>query len=186
MTNTMKQEQHKKHLWVFREVQGVDQTLCKQIVTAIEPQYLEAFWDTAIGRINIPVHTLITQLYQLYDCITPQKLQEQEDMISQMEYDLVHPIDGVLLPSMNVCIMLMQQAVHIHRHRSSIWPTLYSTRPGIFVNGFWIGIPRSKYRRLGPTSRFISGRHIINSTKPHLSSISTNSIPCQYCQGFPC
>ena len=95
MTNTMKQEQHKKHLWVFREVQGVDQTLCKQIVTAIEPQYLEAFWDTAIGRINIPVHTLITQLYQMNDCITPQKLQEQEDMISQMEYDLVHPIDGI-------------------------------------------------------------------------------------------
>ena len=52
-------EQHKERLRVSREVQAVEQALRQQIVTAIEPQYLEAFRDTATGRITDNVHQLI-------------------------------------------------------------------------------------------------------------------------------
>ena len=84
-------EQHKERLRVFREVQAVEQALRQQIVTAIEPQYLEAFTEPATGRINDNVHQLIKKLYQLYGRVTPQKLQNQEDKIRQMVYDPINP-----------------------------------------------------------------------------------------------
>ena len=42
MASTMR-EQHRKHLCVFQEAEGVDQALRQQITSAIKPQYLEAF-----------------------------------------------------------------------------------------------------------------------------------------------
>ncbi len=92
---TMLREQHASQLRIFREVIGVEQTLRQQIITAIEPQYLEAFWDTVTSWINLSVHNLIWNLYQLYGRVIPQKLQEQEDCIRQMVCDPVNPIDGI-------------------------------------------------------------------------------------------
>ena len=48
MSNTLR-DQHKERLRVFREVQGVEQALRQQIVSAIEPQYLEAFRSSDTG-----------------------------------------------------------------------------------------------------------------------------------------
>ena len=59
-------EQHKERLRVFREVQAVEQALRQQIVTAIEPQYLDAFQDAATGCITDSIHQLIQKLFQLY------------------------------------------------------------------------------------------------------------------------
>ena len=94
MANTFR-DQHRERIRVFREVQGVEQALRQQLVTAKEPQYLEAFRDTATGRISLPVYDLLRQLYQLYGRVTPQKLQDQEDKIRQMTYDPTNPIDGI-------------------------------------------------------------------------------------------
>ena len=52
-------EQHRERLRVFHEVQAVEQALRQQIVTAIEPQYPEAFRNAATGRITDNVHQLI-------------------------------------------------------------------------------------------------------------------------------
>ena len=71
MSNTLR-EQHRERVRVFREVEGIEQALRQQIVTAIEPQYLEAFRDTMTGRIALPVHELIRNLYNLYGKVTPQ------------------------------------------------------------------------------------------------------------------
>lgn len=69
MSNTL-HEQHHERMRVFREVKGIEQALHQQIVTAIKPQYLEAFRDTMTGRIGLTVHELICQLYTLYGKLT--------------------------------------------------------------------------------------------------------------------
>ena len=94
MLNTLR-EQHRERVRVFQEVEGIKQALRQQIVTAIEPQYLEAFRDTMTGRIALPVHELIRNLYNLYGKVTPQQLQEQDDKVRQMTYDPINPIDGI-------------------------------------------------------------------------------------------
>ena len=63
----------------------------------IEHQYLEAFRDTCARGIKLVVYNLIWQLYQLYERVTPQTLQSQEDKIHQMVYDSVNPIDGIFI-----------------------------------------------------------------------------------------
>ena len=95
MSNTL-WDQHKERLRAFREVQGVEQALRQQIVSTIEPQYLEAFRNTSsTGKISLSVYNLIKQLYQMYGRVTPQKLQAQEDnKVRQMVYDPVNPING--------------------------------------------------------------------------------------------
>ena len=124
---TMLREQHASQLRIFREVIGVEQTLRQQIITAIEPQYLEAFWDTVTSWINLSVHNLIWNLYQLYGRVIPQKLQEQEDCIRQMVCDPVNPIDGIftaideLMHYANACGC----AIYIHKHKPSTWGTYF-------------------------------------------------------------
>ena len=44
MTRTL-QDKHTEHLYVFREVTGVEQALYQQIVTVVKPQYLEVIRD---------------------------------------------------------------------------------------------------------------------------------------------
>ena len=43
----------------------------------------------------MPVHELLKKLFKMYGRVTPQKLQDQEDMIRRMTYDPVNPIDGI-------------------------------------------------------------------------------------------
>ena len=93
IAHTMK-EQHTERLRVFREVTGVEQALKQQIVTAVEPQYLEALRNPTTGRITAPVYDVIRHLFQIYDKVTPQLLYEQEQKVQQMVYDPQHPIDG--------------------------------------------------------------------------------------------
>ena len=73
----------------------MEQALHQQIVTAIEPQYLEAFRETTTGRISLSVHELIRQLFRMYGRVTPPKLLEQEEKIRQMTYGPINPIDGI-------------------------------------------------------------------------------------------
>ncbi len=54
MSNTFR-EHHKERLRAFREAQAVEQAPRQQIVSAIEPQYLEAFQNTATGQISMSV-----------------------------------------------------------------------------------------------------------------------------------
>ena len=94
IARTMK-DQHTERLRVFREVMGVEQALKQQVVTAVEPQYIEALRDPTTGRIQAPVSDVIRHLFQVYGKVTPQALYEQEQKVQQMVYDPQHPIDGV-------------------------------------------------------------------------------------------
>lgn len=94
----MLQNQHKEHVRVFREVQGVENALRQQITSAIEKDYLAALRNRATNSITIPIHEIIKYLFMTYGKITPTKLQEKEVKVKQIVYDPTTPIDVIFNP----------------------------------------------------------------------------------------
>ena len=94
MARTLK-EQHTERLRVFRETTGVENSLKQQVVSAVEPQYIEALRNPTTGKLNGTIAEIIKHLFDVYGRVTPQMLFEQEQKVHQMVYDPQHPIDGV-------------------------------------------------------------------------------------------
>ena len=94
----MYQNQHKEHVRIFREVQGVENALRQQIASAIDQEYLMALRNRHTNSITIPIHEIIKFLFKSYGKITPAKLHEKEEKVKQMIYDPTTPLDTILNP----------------------------------------------------------------------------------------
>ena len=88
-------DQHNERHRIFQEVTAVENALKKQIVGAVEPQYLQALQNSNTGYLHGAVAEIVKHLFQVYGRVTPQILYEQEKKVQQMVYDPQHPIDGV-------------------------------------------------------------------------------------------
>ena len=89
---------HKEQLRVFNEVLGVEANLRQQIVSAVDEQYLIAIRNRQTNAITEPVHGIIMDhLYAIYGDIDPQKLQEEEEKVKQLVYDVSLPPDTVYM-----------------------------------------------------------------------------------------
>ena len=84
--------EHKEAIRLFRETIDVEKALIKQIVAAVEPKYLKSLRDTNSNAINVPVHAVLTHLFNKYGEVNADTLMDIEDKTKAMEYNLVDPL----------------------------------------------------------------------------------------------
>ena len=83
---------HKEAIRLFRETIDVEKALIKQIVAAVEPKYLKNLRDANSNAINVPVHAVLTHLFNRYGEVNADTLMDIEDKTKVMEYNLVDPL----------------------------------------------------------------------------------------------
>ena len=96
-------DNHAEATRVFREVVGVDNALRAQIVEAVEPQFLTALRNRQTNAINLPTYQILQFLYDEYERVTPQMLQDEETKLKNMAYDPSHPIDSLFSAVEELC-----------------------------------------------------------------------------------
>ena len=88
-------DQHQETVRIFREVGSVEQTLRKQIVAAIDADYLSTLRDRNKNFITIPIYQIIQYLFTNHGKISPTQLQDRESKITQLIYDSTLPLDSI-------------------------------------------------------------------------------------------
>ena len=94
----MMHNQHKEHVRVFREVQGVENALRQQITSAIEQDYLMALRNRPTNSITLPIYAIIKHLFTMYGKVSPTKLLAKEAKIKQLIYNPTTLLDVILNP----------------------------------------------------------------------------------------
>jgi hypothetical protein len=94
----MMKNQHNEHVRVFREVQGVENSLRQQITSAIEQDYLMALRNRATNSITLSIYAIVKHLFTTYGNVPPTKLPAKEAKIKHLIYDPTIPLDVILNP----------------------------------------------------------------------------------------
>ena len=89
------QDRHKEELRLFREYQGVEAAFQQQLVEAVDPMYLKALRDATTNSIGLPIYDVIRYLYDTYDDIAPETLEEERQKTTQLVYDPNLPVDVI-------------------------------------------------------------------------------------------
>ena len=92
---TILREQFKEALRVYHEVHNVDKALKQQLVSALEPMYLDAVRDQTTNTIIMDVHDIMQHFFDQYGDVTPETFQEREATVKSYTYDLDTPIDNL-------------------------------------------------------------------------------------------
>ena len=92
------QSQHKEHMRIYREVQGVENALRQQITGAIDKDYLLALRNRNTNSITMSIHEVLRYLFRIFGKITPAKLHDKETSIRKLVYDPTEPVDVILNP----------------------------------------------------------------------------------------
>ena len=92
---TARKEEHREFLRLFREVEGVEKALIQQIVKSVEPTYLAALRNRSSNSLTGTVNTILDHLQTVYGHVSSQMLDDREQEIRNMNYNVKYPIDMV-------------------------------------------------------------------------------------------
>lgn len=93
-TNTrILRDQFQEDLRVYHEVLNVEKALKQQLVTALDPMYLEAVRDRTSNTLTITVYEVMQHLFDNYGDVTPEVFQARETIVKSSTYDPLTPID---------------------------------------------------------------------------------------------
>ena len=84
-------EEHEESTRLFREVNGVEQTLIQQIVSAVEPKYLRAFRTPCTNKLNHTIPEIFNHLFNTYGDVTPSKLRELQTRVESLAFPPSEP-----------------------------------------------------------------------------------------------
>lgn len=85
-------EQHHENIRLFREANGVEEALTKQLGQALPDLYLKPFRDPISNKITTPLRTILTTLFQTYGAITDEELEDKEDALRARIFDITQPM----------------------------------------------------------------------------------------------
>ena len=94
VANRLKEDWNKE-VALFRETVDLENALKKQIIAAIEPQYLDDRRNQDTNSITEPINDLIAYLFQCYGNVTQVTLDTEERKVKNMTYLLTDPINNV-------------------------------------------------------------------------------------------
>lgn len=87
------QEEHKENIRKFRECNNVERALLKQIVAAVEPQYMKQFTCSLTHTICRPLREVVAQLFESFGKVTSDELAKQEEKVKTFFWSPTDPPD---------------------------------------------------------------------------------------------
>ena len=104
------QKGHKydKKLCLFREIQGVERALIQQIVSTIEPKFLQALRNPITSKINKTIPQIFKYLFDTFGHISPRELADLKTKDQYMVFNLreqVHTIFTKINDLANISII---------------------------------------------------------------------------------
>jgi hypothetical protein len=88
-------EEHQEEVRIFREVQGVEAALIKQIVQAVDSPYLSALRDRNSNSLTGTIYQILDHLRNVYGRVSPQMVEDKDQELRTMAYNTQDPIDIV-------------------------------------------------------------------------------------------
>ena len=86
-------KEYRETTQLFREVLNVERTIIQQIVSAIEPKYLQALRQAGTYRLQKTIPEILEHLFETYGDITPQDLRDLTLHVENLSYPLSEPVD---------------------------------------------------------------------------------------------
>ena len=83
---------HKESIRLFRETIDVEKALVKQVVAALEPQYLKRLRNNTTNAIDIPLHDVLDHLFERYGRVDADTLMDIEEKIKSSKYNPSDPL----------------------------------------------------------------------------------------------
>ena len=85
-------EEYEQQIIDFRETVNVERAMVKQIVHAIDPQYLDTLRNQTTDAIDVPIFQILTYLFTKYGSIDDDVLAHKEKSVQEMQYNLQDPL----------------------------------------------------------------------------------------------
>ena len=80
----------------------MEQTIFQQIVTAVEPKYLQALHTPGTNKLNHTLPQIFTHLFDTYGDVSPSELRDLTQRIEALSLPLSEPIDTIFSEIDNV------------------------------------------------------------------------------------
>ena len=90
--STRLREEHKQQVLEFRETVNVEKAMIKQIVHAIDSQYLDSLRNRTTDSIDAPIDTILIYLFTKYGSIDDDTLAHKEKLVREMQYNVQDPL----------------------------------------------------------------------------------------------
>ena len=84
-------EEHRENIRIFRETLDVETVLIKQVVSAIDPEYLKELRDPVTDKINVTIAEVLDHLFATYGLVDSVTLDECETKVKNMFWTLSDP-----------------------------------------------------------------------------------------------
>ena len=76
----------------FRETVNVGKSMIKQIVHALDSQYLNSLRNRTVYSIDVPIDTILTYIFTKYGSMDDDILARKEKMVKEMQYNVQDPL----------------------------------------------------------------------------------------------
>ena len=83
--------EHMERHRVFKEANNVEKALIKQIVAAIDAEYLKALRNTTTNTINLTIPDLLAYLFSTYGYVAPSEVDEEEQKLKTFYWNPYDP-----------------------------------------------------------------------------------------------
>ena len=90
--NTRLKEEHKQAILNFRETVNVEKAMIKQVVHAVDSQYLDSLRNTITDCIDSPIITILNHLFTKYGRVNSETLAEKEKSVREIQYNPQDPL----------------------------------------------------------------------------------------------
>ena len=90
--STRLRDEHKQEILNFRETVNVEKAMIKQIVHAVDPQYLDTLRNTTTDCIDKPILTILTHLFTRYGKVDADTLALKEKNVREIHYNVQDPL----------------------------------------------------------------------------------------------
>jgi hypothetical protein len=92
---TVLRDAHHEEVRIFREAQGVEAALIKQIVEAVDSPYLTSLRDRTSNSLTGAVFQILHHLFTVHGHVSPQMVDDKDDELRKMLHNPQDPIDLV-------------------------------------------------------------------------------------------
>ena len=89
---TVKREDHKEKIRLYRECNAVEQALLKQLTEALPVLYLCSYRDTVSNKITTPIRDILSDLMTTYGAVSSDELETQEQELRARVLDITQPM----------------------------------------------------------------------------------------------
>ncbi len=89
------QNRHNDQVKLFNECNNVEQTLCQQIIKAVDDAFLTALRNRLTNTIDVAIPVILDYLFTNHGRMSPAMLQTEEKAVKEMYYNITHPINVI-------------------------------------------------------------------------------------------